>query len=233
VRRFAALLAALEVWVIAREYGYPELPGPAIGTPGVEEVLRRRERAGRVWGIPALAVQGTLAIALLQAGGPAAAAGVLVAVTFAVTAGLVHLWRRARRRERRALEVYGWQVWPCQRRSVRVVSAGGVRAGGRRWSSAGRVVLMRPDGQSHCSFPPPWEGWDGPPAGDPPSEDTVWFAGDTRFGGILAVTGGLPFRYVTREKPGTRPGTAEEDALAVRAGLLRPGSRARGKRTRS
>ncbi|MEO3807552.1 hypothetical protein ABGB17_00970 [Sphaerisporangium sp. B11E5] len=218
--------------MIAREYGYPVLPGAALGTPGVEEVLRRRERAGRRWAFPALGALGLPAVLLSSRGGPAAAFGVVAGVAFLVVLGLFLLWRRARRRERSVLATYGWQVWPYRGEKVTVVS--GHRPGGRRWSHAGRVVLLAPDGQSHCSFPPPGGDWDGPRPGrkaggtgraveDLPrgARGEVWFAGDTRFGGVLAVPGGLPFRYVTRDKPGTRRGDPEEDELARRAGLLR------------
>lgn len=208
----------------ARAYGYPVLPGAALDTPGVEEVLRRRERGLR-WGASAAAGEAALLAAVTAAAGPGSAAALGAAAVLlpalAVTLGLMLLWRRARRRERLAMACYGWQVWPCAAQDVRVVAAEGRRAGGRRWGTDGRVVLLQPDGQSHCSFPPPEDGWDGPavpqPA-DPPKE--VWFAGDTRFGGMLALPGGLPFRYVTRSKPGGARGSAEEDALARRAGLM-------------
>jgi hypothetical protein len=207
--------------LIAEEYGYTVLPGQAITTPGVEAVLRRRERAGAVWTVSGLAVQGVPAALLLPVGGAAGAVGVMLVITFSVTVGLAVLWHRARRRERRVLQTFGWQVWPCRGRSVRVVSSEGERSRGRRWSTEDRVVLLQPDGQSHCSFPPPWDGWDGPGPRRPVACEEVWFAGDTRFGGVLAVPGGLPFRYVTRSRPGTRKGTPAEDELARRAGLMR------------
>lgn len=207
--------------MIAEQYGYTVLPGQAVATPGVDAVLRRRERAGAVWSAAGLLPQGGLAVVLLSQGGPAAAIGAMLAVAFSVTAGLAVLWRRARRRERRILETYGWQVWPCRGQSVKVVSGSGERSRGRRWSTEGRVVLLQPDGQSHCSFPPPGDGWDGPRPGGPVAGDEVWFAGDTRFGGVLAVPGGMPFRYVTRGKPGTRRGTPGEDELARRSGLMK------------
>jgi hypothetical protein len=204
--------------VIARKYGYPVSSDPALGTPGVEDVLRHRERAGRRWGFPPLVVFGVLAAFLLPRGGPATALGVAAALAFLTVLGLFLLWNRARRRERRVLATYGWQVWPCRAENVTVVS--GDREGGRRRSTEGRVVLLQPDGQSHCSFPPPGAGWDGPRPGTKAPGGQVWFAGDTRFGGVLAVPGGMPFRYVTRAKPGKRRGSPEEDELAARAGLL-------------
>ncbi|GIH78073.1 hypothetical protein [Planobispora longispora] len=207
--------------MIADRYGYAVLPGQALATPGVEAVLRRRERAGVVWALAGLVPQGVLVAVLLPAGGPAGAIGWMLAVTFSVTAGLAVLWRRARRRERRILQTYGWQVWPCRDQPVKVVSGDGERSRGRRWSTENRVVLLQPDGQSHCAFPPPWDGWDGPGPRGPVAGDEMWFAGDTRFGGVLAVPGGMPFRYVTRGRPGTRKGTALEDELARRSGLMR------------
>lgn len=208
----------------AHAYGYQVLPGAALDTPGIEEVLRRRERGlrrGPLW----LAAQLLLLAAALLLAGPGsplgAAAAALLAPAAAVTAGLLLLWRRARRRERLALATYGWQVWPCRAEGVRVVSADGDRRRGRRWGTEGRVVLLGPDGRSHCSFPPPEDGWDGPEVPRQHPREQVWFAGDTRFGGVLAAPGGLPFRYVLRAKPGRRAGTAAEDEAARRAGLMR------------
>ncbi|MGA4800423.1 hypothetical protein [Streptomyces lavendulocolor] len=210
--------------MIALEYGYEVLPGVAVDTPGVEDVLRRRERGLR-WGVLALAAEAALMVVVLVAAGPGSATGVVTAVCLAplvlVTVALTLLWRRARRRERLIMSTYGWQVWPVRTQDVRVVAGEGERAQGRRWGTDGRVVLLQPDGQSHCSFPLPSDGWDGPsqPRGQRPV-DQVWFAGDTRFGGMVAEPGGLPFRHVVRSTPGKRRGTGAEDELARRAGLL-------------
>ncbi|MHC3390979.1 hypothetical protein ACLQ2E_16150 [Streptomyces lavendulocolor] len=210
--------------MIALEYGYEVLPGVAVDTPGVEDVLRRRERGLR-WGVLALAAEAVLMAVVLVAAGPGSATGVVTAVCLAplvlVTAALTLLWRRARRRERLIMSTYGWQVWPVRTQDVRVIAGEGERARGRRWGTGGRVVLLQPDGQSHCSFPLPSDGWDGPP--QPRGQrrvDQVWFAGDTRFGGMVAEPGGLPFRHVVRSTPGKRRGTGAEDELARRAGLL-------------
>ncbi|MEU3889177.1 hypothetical protein [Streptomyces sp. NPDC029041] len=209
--------------MIAAEYGYEVLPGVAVETPGVEDVLRRRERGLR-WGILALSGEVLLLAAVLLVTGPASTPGLVAAAcvmpVFAVTAGLTLVWRRARRRERLVMSTYGWQVWPVRTQDVRVVASGGERVQGRRWGTDGRVVLLQPDGQSHCSFPVPADGWDGPPPPGPRPADRVWFAGDTRFGGMVAEPGGLPFRYVVRSVPGKRRGTGPEDDLARRAGLM-------------
>ncbi|WP_344825877.1 hypothetical protein [Actinocorallia longicatena] len=195
--------------MIAREYGYEILPGVAADTPGITDAARRGRRAGLVVGLPAVSVLGLVAAGLTAQGGMLTGLGLMCAAAALVTAGLVALWTRARNRELRILRTYPWQAWPCGSRSVRVVAASGERSGGRRWSSEGRVVLLQPDGQSHCSFPAPGRG----------VQESVWFAGDTRFGGVLAVPGGFPSRYVTRAKPGRRKGSHEEDALAARARL--------------
>ncbi|MEH0631316.1 hypothetical protein [Streptomyces stelliscabiei] len=156
--------------MIAAEYGYEVLPGAAVDTPGVEDVLRRRERGLR-WGILASAAEVLLLAAVLSLAGPLSAPGLVTAAflvpVIAVTAGLTLLWRRARRRERLVMSTYGWQVWPVRTQEVRVVAAEGERVQGRRWGRDGRVVLLQPDGQSHCSFPVPADGWDGPAPGDP------------------------------------------------------------------
>jgi hypothetical protein len=197
--------------VIAREYGYEVLPGVAADTAGIADAARRGRRTGLVVGLPAVAALLLAAVPMFAAGGPLVMGGLMCAVAAAVTAGLVVLWTRARGRELRILRVYPWQVWPCAGTDVRVVASEGRRENGRRWNSEGRIVLLQPDGQSHCSFPDPGHG----------VQDSIWFAGDTRYGGILAVPGGFPFRHVTRSKPGKRKGSPEEDALAVRARLRR------------
>ena len=71
--------------MIADEYGYAVLPGQAVTTPGVEAVLRRRERTGVVWAVSGLVVQGVPAAVLLPAEGAAGAVGVMLAITFTVT----------------------------------------------------------------------------------------------------------------------------------------------------
>ncbi|MFD1936051.1 hypothetical protein ACFSKW_31740 [Nonomuraea mangrovi] len=216
--------------MLAEDFGYRVLPGAAIDTPGVDEVLRGRERGLRV-GLVVLAVE-ALALALVAVReGPGSAAAVALAVVLLVTAGPVLLWRRARRKERAIMTTYGWQVWPCAVEVVRVVAAEGRRERGRRWAHQSRVVLLRPDGQAQCSFPPPDEGAR-PGEGGRPDEGAgagqeVWFAGDTRFGGMLAAPGGLPFRYVTRTRPGRAKASPEEDRAAATTGLMprswRPG----------
>lgn len=72
----------------------------------------------------------------------------------------------------------------------------------------------------------PRDGWDGPGPRGPHPADRVWFAGDTRFGGMVAEPGGLPFRYVVRSTLGKRRGIGVEDELARRTGLM-PRSRRR------
>ncbi|MFJ7336353.1 hypothetical protein ACIQUU_24310 [Streptomyces sp. NPDC101116] len=209
--------------MIAAEYGYEVLPGVAVDTPGVEDVLRQRERGLR-WGTLALATEVLLLVTVLFLTGPGSAPGLVTAVclapVIAATAGLTLLWRRARRRERLVMSTYGWQVWPVRTQNVRVVTAEGERVQGRRWGTDGRVVLLQPDGQAHCSFPVPADGWDGPRLRGPHTADRVWFAGDTRFGGMVAEPGGLPFRYVVRSTPGKRRAIGSEDELARRAGLM-------------
>jgi hypothetical protein len=172
----------------AREYGYQVLPGTAAQTPGVLDVVRKDMRAGLLRGSPVLAVQLSLTAVLIPRGGPASFLGVMLAVTSAVTLGVVLLWHRARRKEARILQTSPWEIWPCRGEKVRVVSSEGERVNGRRWSSENRLILLKPDGQSQCTFPVPGPG----------IEDQVWFAGDINKAGILAVPGGLPFRYVTR-----------------------------------
>lgn len=174
----------------AEEYGYQVLPGTASATPGVLDIVRGEARAGLRWGLPLLAVQLVPAALLVPVGGPATFMGVMLAFTGVVTLGVVVMWQRARAKERRILETRPWEVWPCRGDKVRVVSAEGERANGRRWSTEGRLVLLKPDGQAQCTFPVPGPG----------IENEVWFAGDINTSGILAVPGGLPFRYVSRAR---------------------------------
>ncbi|WP_067479297.1 hypothetical protein [Actinomadura hibisca] len=172
------------------EYGYQVLHGAAGDVPGVVDEVRSGFRAGLAWGAPVLAVQLVAVAFLLSAGGSAAFLGAMLGVTALVTLGLVVLWLRARVREHRILRTCSWQVWPCRIDQVRVVSGEGTRANGRRWSSDTRVILLKPDGQAHCSFPAP-----GPGVGT-----EVWFAGDMGGDGILAVPGGRPWRHVSRNR---------------------------------
>lgn len=174
----------------AREYGYQILPGTAAQTQGVLDIVRIEARAGLRRGLPLLTVQVCLAAFLIPRGGPASFLGVMFVLTSAVTLGVVVLWQRARRKELRILRTSPWEVWPCRGEKVHVVSSSGERANGRRWSTDGRLVLLKPDSQPQCSFPVPGPG----------IKDKVWFAGDINASGILAVPGGLPFRHVTRTR---------------------------------
>ncbi|TMR16763.1 hypothetical protein ETD86_24245 [Nonomuraea turkmeniaca] len=179
----------------AREYGHQILPGTAAQTRGVLDIVRKEASVGLRRGSPLLAVQVCLAALLIPRGGPASFLGVMLALTSAVTLGVVVMWQQARRKELRILQTHPWEVWPCRGEKVRVVSSSGTRADGRRWSTGSRLVLLRPDGQAQCSFPVPGPG----------IKDTVWFAGDINTSGILAVPGGLPFRHVTRQGRRARP----------------------------
>lgn len=55
--------------------------------------------------------------------------------------------------------------------------------------------------------------------------DTIWFAGDPRFGGVVSPVGGhFPVRVVPEAPAGPIPdGSPEDDALAERAGLITGG----------
>ena len=165
------------------------LPGVAADTPGVLDDVRRGTRAGVVWsavGFALLVPAGFLVVGR----GPVVFLGYALLVTGLVVFGLATLWLRARGRERRVLRSSPWQVWPCRTEGVRVVSGEGRRANGRRWSTDVRLVLLKPDGQAQCSFPMP-----GPGIGN-----EVWFAGDVATEGVVAVPGGLPWRYVVRAR---------------------------------
>ncbi|MFF5208915.1 hypothetical protein [Streptosporangium sp. NPDC000396] len=225
--------------MLAEEFGYRVLPGAALDTPGVEEILRSRERRLRP-GLAILAAEVALLALVAMTEGPVSPAVVILVILLVSTAAPVLLWRRARRRERAVMSMYGWQVWPCATETVRVVAAEGRRDRGRNWAGQSRVVLLRPDGQAQCSFPPPEEGArpvkevrTPPEKGTRPAKEIrtspekdtrpvkeVWFAGDTRFGGMLAAPGGLPFRYVVRAKPGRARGTAQENRVARASGLM-------------
>ncbi|WP_188187099.1 hypothetical protein [Nonomuraea sp. SYSU D8015] len=173
------------------EHGYQILPGTAATqTPGVLDVVRKRARAGLRRGLPLLAAQVCLTALLIPRGGPATFLGVMLAFTSALTLRVIVMWQRARRRELRILQTSPWEVWPCRREKVRVVSSAGERADGRRWSTDTRLILLKPDGQSRCSFRAP----------GPDIKDEVWFAGDIDTHGILAAPGGLPFLHVTRTR---------------------------------
>ncbi|MGW7125382.1 hypothetical protein ACWGG3_34835, partial [Streptomyces sp. NPDC054901] len=82
--------------MLAHEYGYQVLPGTALETPGVEEVLRRRER-GSTRAVSALAAEVVLLVAAVLLVGPTSTAAAVTAAGFvpvlAVTAGLWLLWR--------------------------------------------------------------------------------------------------------------------------------------------
>ncbi|MFI6283936.1 hypothetical protein ACIBCM_04100 [Streptomyces sp. NPDC051018] len=59
-----------------------------------------------------------------------------------------------------------------------------------------------------------------------PAPQTIWFAGDPRYGGVVSPVGGhFPVRVVPEAPAQTVPGcgTHEADALAEQAGLLRDG----------
>ncbi|MER5884787.1 hypothetical protein ABT160_13235 [Streptomyces sp. NPDC001941] len=58
-----------------------------------------------------------------------------------------------------------------------------------------------------------------------PRPDTIWFAGDPRFGGVVSPVGGhYPVRVVPQDLGDhVPPGTTEEDARAERAGIQHRG----------
>jgi hypothetical protein len=113
----------------AREYGYQIRPGTAAQTPGVLDIVRKEARTGLRLGLPVLAIQLCLTGWLIPRGEAASFLGVMLALTSAVTLGLILMWQRARRKELRILQTSPWEVWPCRGEKVRVVSSEGERAG--------------------------------------------------------------------------------------------------------
>ncbi|WP_433572962.1 hypothetical protein [Streptomyces sp. CA-251247] len=123
-----------------------------------------------------------------------------------VTALALHRTRRVAT----ILETYPWRAYPCEYP--------------RRTGESPKVIMIRfsDDHAPVLRFTPFSVNL---AQKQNPQPDTIWFAGDPRFGGVVSPVGGhFPVRVVPEAPAGHIPdGSPEDDALAERAGLITGG----------
>ncbi|WP_329305866.1 hypothetical protein OG322_40420 [Streptomyces sp. NBC_01260] len=99
-----------------------------------------------------------------------------------------------------------WQAWPCR---VQEIAGVGDKA----------VLLLGPEGEVACTYqsPMPEDVWTGLTDG----RGVVWFAGDVRFGGLLALPGGHPRWWARIPKVEITPRPISDRQLHIEEELTR------------
>ncbi|HEY1180572.1 MAG TPA: hypothetical protein VGF17_30820 [Phytomonospora sp.] len=193
-------------------YGIEVSSEPAIRHPGVREKLNSSRRSGRSFSFGCTAVFAALAAgafvaAALWSGVMAVVGGVLVIV---VLAGVVVIAASGAedRHLSRVLNAYTWQAWPARW----AVDAEEGTLFADLESTDGRTVRMAVPDLGDDVF------------GDRADGEHLWFAGDARFGGVLARPG-VPTWIVSvmRETLGDEPGSELADRTAREAKLMPKG----------
>ncbi|MGW1994955.1 hypothetical protein [Embleya sp. NPDC001921] len=211
----------------AREFGYVISPEVALRSLNLEarfgHLRGRRNRAKWLCYTGALASTAGALLALSKAprGHLPEAIDAMLSIAFFVAVSVLAFLLLAPQRwlpvsPYEILSRYHWEVWPC------VVEVG----------LPPTIRLMRPDGSLCARLHPRWSQQVLAEAGL--HELThVWFAGDLRFGGVVASPGGaLPVLAPAGEYPGRapiEPGADEgDDRKALYAGIYSRNPRVKG-----
>ncbi|QKV96502.1 hypothetical protein HUT19_36345 [Streptomyces sp. NA02950] len=196
--------------MLAEQYGYEVSALPADRAPGAAEHLRRVVRKG----IRKMAVLGGLCAVCCGVAALPGMAGDTRAVVLVATGTflllplliMVQVFRTMLREMKVLLAHYHWQVWPCRFENESV--------------SGIDIVLLSPGGDQvavlNCPATRRYRAM-------LRERRRVRFAGDPRFGGVVAPLSVMEFGKVTRDEPDLQPGTPDEDELARRAGLYPSG----------
>lgn len=186
---------------------HPQPPsGPAMDLPATAEGWTSRRRKGLLWIVAIWAVIALLTTLAWTVPSGTSGVGRLQALpaTLLLLLPVQAVTRACGRRERKIMESYAWQAYPCEVDGIEV----------RLRLDAGRVVVLTP----RMLRRKPRVSGSGHPA-------TAWFCGDVRYGGVVSpVGGGEPMRYVRDKRPKKKaqlrepfPGANE---LAERTGVI-------------
>ncbi|NUU25527.1 MAG: hypothetical protein HOV68_29085 [Streptomycetaceae bacterium] len=195
-------------------YGVEVSFDPAIRTPGAEAKLRENHRScrgsmlGCSW-IFVLVTAGSIVSAVYVDGAFAVLAGIcgLVAVVGLL---MLRMDTTEYRKSRKVLAAYTWQEWPARRVPVDEADNDNTFASVDLRSADGRHTVRMTVSDAVDSL------LDQHPDGDP-----LWFAGDARFGGVLAAAGGQGWMFlVVRREPGREHGSELADRTARETGLM-------------
>lgn len=199
--------------MLAEEFGYQVSPRAAAEhTPGTLEDLRavwaRQSRIRNSWVISVVAI-GTAVITLTL---PHPIMYMFPAAALVGCLAGVRAVRRAERDMARSMRSRPWQVWPVRMEAQ------------PQTAKYRRISLLAPDKTTAATFNAavPRDVWFGMTDG----RGLVWFVGDLRFGGVMALPGGRPGWVVTplpEPPPEQRPAGgggagALEDSLIAEAG---------------
>ena len=186
---------------------HPHPPvGPAMDVPATAEGWRTRRRKGWLWIVAIWSAVALLTALGWTAGGDSPRAGRLQAMpaTLLIIFPIQAVTRACGRRERRILQAYAWQAYPCETDGIHV----------RLQIDAGRVVVLTP---RMLKRKPSVSSSDHP--------EVAWFCGDLRYGGVASPAGGdKPMRYVREKRPANKALRHEPyagaDQLAQRTGVV-------------
>jgi hypothetical protein len=163
---------------------HPHPPaGPAMDVPATAEGWRTRRRKGWLWIATIWAAVALLTTMGWTVGADSPRAGRLQAMPAAllILLPVQAVTRACGRRERRILQTYVWQAYPCETDGIHV----------RLQTDAGRVDALTP---RMLKRKPSVSSSDHP--------EVAWFCGDLRYGGVVSPVGGdKPMRYVREKRP--------------------------------
>ncbi|WTX00798.1 hypothetical protein OG216_46000 (plasmid) [Streptomycetaceae bacterium NBC_01309] len=198
----------------ALDFGYWVSSDVALRTTGVSEQVKRTPK----WRMPT-ARQFRLALFLTVAAATPCAAllpspwRLLVIVCGVMTAGALAILLPGRPTAYSVLSACSWETWPAT-----VVAVG---APDTRGNATVVFGLLRPDGTPHGTVQLEVR-WPTQALATlrPGGRLAVWFAGDLRFGGVVALPGGAHPEVAVVHGYSRLRGTDAENAVAWRAGFL-------------
>ncbi|WTW97949.1 hypothetical protein OG216_33480 [Streptomycetaceae bacterium NBC_01309] len=196
-------------------YGVEVSTEPAMRHPGVREKYESERRSDRSCGFGCTAVVAALAAGCFVAAalwtGAMAVLGAVLAFVVLIGVVVAALLGSENRHMGRVLNAYTWQSWP----------ASWTTATDEDGEDALFADLLSTDGRTVRMTVPDLgdDFYGGLTDGEP-----VWFAGDARFGGVLAMPG-VPSRMmsVRREPLGIEQGSELADGTAREAKLMPKG----------
>ncbi|MGW1991431.1 hypothetical protein [Embleya sp. NPDC001921] len=212
------------MWQTADDFGYETSPEVGLRTAGIEERIGRAHilQTRQVRSLSAIAALvspvflGVLLGVIDESGLPVLIElpllAIVVVVGLGLVVGLLSFSRMRRPSVRSVLGLYHWEVWPCA-----VLPMDPPNGWGRDRPC---VWLLRPDGSYYVKLITHWSRETHENLARRGVGARVWFAGDLRHGGVVALPDGI--EPTLADAVGcSGEGTATQNERATEAGLRR------------